>query len=111
MPSGTPARSAFSPNQGQQALHFLAQLGFDLVGGAHDSALCLLALTCTVAPSSAMIPNFRHLISRASMSTCTNRAFTCGRKRHLKLAIVSWSGWVLAATNRNATESYVAEAG
>ena len=41
---------------------------------SQDSALCLLALAAILVPSSAMLPSFRHFISRASTSTCTNSA-------------------------------------
>ena len=51
---------------------------------SHDSALCLLALAAILVPSSAMLPSFRHFISRASTSTCTNSFSICGRKRRRK---------------------------
>ena len=43
-----------------------------------------------------------------TLRTWTNSVWICSRKRLRNTAIVSWSGWSLAAMQRNATESYVA---
>ncbi len=65
---------------------------------SHDSALCLLALAAILVPSSAMVPSFRHFISRASISTCTNSASICGRKRRRN---GSCRGHCVGAMNRH----------
>ena len=54
------------------------------------------------------VPSRNSPISRASSSTCRNAASNACLLVRRKLAIVSWSGCVLAAIKRVPTSRYVA---
>src|ERR1700687_4580422 len=62
-----------------------------------DSALWREALALSLVPSRATVPSFNSFICWASSNTCKNTSRTWAPKRRRKLAMVSWSGWVLAA--------------
>jgi hypothetical protein len=84
--------------QRQQRLHLLAQLRLDPVGMRPGQCLVLARVGLDLRSVQRDWPSLSSFISRASTSTCTNKASISLRKRWRNVARVSWSGWVLAAT-------------
>ena len=74
---------------------------------AYDIAECFEALALTLVPSRLTTPSLSTPIPAAMRSTCANTDSMSSQNCLRNVLIVSWSGCVLAATKRNATESYV----